>query len=253
MNCNLPSSFCPCDFPGKNTGVCCRCHFLLQGIFLTQGLNPNLLHWQAKSLPLSHLGSRGRELQSAALIRDCFCCSSMEPFPFRVDSQLAFAWESLTLTLDSVSSLIPLSPYPKSTLFLKEFSQISLAWALRDLLFSCQVMYQLFATPWTEHTRLPCPSLSPGVCSDSSPLKWRCHPIISFSVIHLSSCPQSFSASRSFPMSWLFASGGQSIGASASVLPMSIQVWFPLGLTGLISLLSKGLSRVSSRTIIQKH
>ena len=142
MNCNLPSSFCPCDFPGKNTGVCCRCHFLLQGIFLTQGLNPNFLHWQAnKSLPLSHLGSQGRELQSAALIRDCFCCSSMEPFPFRVDSQLAFAWESLTLTLDSVSSLIPLSPYPRVLFFWKSLVKLfCLAWALRDLLLSCQVM-----------------------------------------------------------------------------------------------------------------
>ena len=90
------------------------------------------------------------------------------------------------------------------------------------------------------HTRLPCSSLSPGVCSNSCPLsQWR-HPTISSSVIPFSVCPQSLPASVSFPVSQLFASGGQSIGASASasVLPMNIQGWFPLGLTGLISLLS---------------
>ena len=95
--------------------------------------------------------------------------------------------------------------------------------------------------------RLPCPSLSPGVCSNSCPLSWWCHPTISCSVT-LFSCPHSFPASGSFPVSWLFASDGQSIGASASttVLLMNIQGWFPLGLTSLISLLSKGLSGVFS-------
>ena len=92
--------------------------------------------------------------------------------------------------------------------------------------------------------RLPCPPLSPGVCSNSCPLSKWCHPTISSSVIPFSSCFQSFPASGSFPMSQLFASGDQSIRASAlaSVLPMNIQDWFPLGLTGLISLLSKSLS-----------
>ena len=105
-----------------------------------------------------------------------------------------------------------------------------------------------------QHTRLLCPSLSPGVCSDSCPLNW-CHPTISSSVIPFSSCLQSFPASGSFPMSRLFASGSQSIGASASAsaLPMNIQAWFPLGWTGLISLLSKGLSRVFSSTTIRKY
>ena len=90
---------------------------------------------------------------------------------------------------------------------------------------------------------------------NSCPLSWWCHPTISSSVTPFFSCPQSFPASRSFLMSWLFASGGQSIGASASasVLPMNIQGWFPLGLTGLISLLSKEVSRVSSSTTIRKH
>ena len=105
------------------------------------------------------------------------------------------------------------------------------------------------------HTRLPCPSLSPGVCSNSCPLSQWCQPTVSSSVTLFSSCPQSFPSSGSFPMSWFFASGGQSIGAlaSASVLPMNIQGWFPLGLTDLISLLSKGLLRVFSSTIIWKH
>ena len=94
-----------------------------------------------------------------------------------------------------------------------------------------------------QHTMLPCPSPSPGVCSNWCPLSRWCYPIISFFVIPFCPCPQSFPASGSFQMSWLLTSGGQSIGASvlASVLPLSIQSWFPLGLTGLISLQSKGL------------
>ena len=105
-----------------------------------------------------------------------------------------------------------------------------------------------------QHARLPCPSLSTKVCSNSCPLSQWCHPTNSSSVTPFSSCPQSFPVSGSFPRSQFFASGGQSIGASASasVLPMSIQDWFALGLTGLI-LLSKGLSRVFSGNTIQKH
>ena len=114
----------------------------------------------------------------------------------------------------------------------------------------------LCVTPRTQQTRLPCPSLSPGVCSPHSrPLFQWCHPTISSSVAPFSSCPQSFPASESFPMSWLFESGSQIIGdsVSASVLPVNVQGWFLLGLTGLISLQSKGLSRVFSSTAIQKH
>ena len=94
-------------------------------------------------------------------------------------------------------------------------------------------------------TRLPCPSVSPGVCSNSCPLSRWCHPTISSSVTHFSHL-RSFPASGSFPMSCLFASGGQSIevSASVSVLPMNIQGWFPLGWTGLISLQSKGLKNL---------
>ena len=100
-------------------------------------------------------------------------------------------------------------------------------------------------------SHLGSPSLSSRVCSNSRPLIQWWDPTISFSVTCFSSCPQSFPASGSFPVSWLFASGGQNIGASASasILPMNIQGWFPLGLNGFISLLSKGLSSVFPSTI----
>ena len=113
----------------------------------------------------------------------------------------------------------------------------------------------LFSIPWIVAHQASCPSLSPRVCSNSCPLSWWCHQTISSSVVLFSSCLQSFPASGSFLMSWLFASGGQSIRAlaSVSVLPVNIQGWFPLGLTGLIPLLSKGLSRVFSSTTAQKH
>ena len=106
-----------------------------------------------------------------------------------------------------------------------------------------------------QHARLPCPSPTPEACSNSCSSSQWCHPTISSSVVPFSSCPQSFPASGSFPMSPFFTSGGQSIGvsASASVFPMSIQDWFSLGLTGLISLQSKGLSRLFSNTTVQKH
>ena len=96
-----------------------------------------------------------------------------------------------------------------------------------------------------QYAWLPCPSLSPRICSNSFLLSQWCHPTISSSVVPFSSCPQSFPAIGSFPMSQLFPSGGQNIGASASVFPMHIQGWFPLGLTGLVSLQPKGLSESS--------
>ena len=120
------------------------------------------------------------------------------------------------------------------------------------MLFSCSVMSDSLCPYGLQHTRLPCPSLSPRVCSNSCSLSRWCHPTISSSVTHFS-CHQSFPASGSFPVSWLFASGSQSNGASASVLTMNIQGWFPSGLTGMISLLSKGLSRVFSITTVWKH
>ena len=106
-----------------------------------------------------------------------------------------------------------------------------------------------------QHTRLPCPSPTPEACSNPCPLSQWYHPTISSSLALFSSCPQSFLASGSFQMSQFFASGGQTIGASASesVFSMNIQDWFPLGWTGWISLQSKGLSRVFSNTTGQKH
>ena len=106
-----------------------------------------------------------------------------------------------------------------------------------------------------QHARPPCPSPTPRVYPNSCPLSRWCHLTISSSVVPLSSCPQSFPASGSFQMNQFFTSGGQSIrvSTSASVLPMNIQDWFPLGWTGWISLQSKGLSRVFSNTTVQKH
>ena len=121
--------------------------------------------------------------------------------------------------------------------------------------FSRSVMSNSLRHQGLKHARPPCPSPTPRACSNSCPLNRWCHPTISSSVIPFSSHLQSFPASGSFPMSQLFASGGQSIGVSVSVsvLPMNIQDWFPSGWTGWISLQTKGLSRVLSTARIQKH
>ena len=121
--------------------------------------------------------------------------------------------------------------------------------------FSCSLVSDSLWPHELQHTRLPCPSPIPGVYSNSCPLSRWCHPTISSSVIPFSSHLLSFPASGSFQMSQLFASGGQSIGVSAStsVLPMNTQDWSPLGWTGWISVQSKGLSRVFSNTTAQKH
>ena len=106
-----------------------------------------------------------------------------------------------------------------------------------------------------QHARPPCPSPIPGAYSNSCPLSQWCHPTISSFVVPFSSCLQSFPASGSFEMSQFFPSGGQSIGVSASalILPVNIQNWFPVGLTSLIFLQSRGLSRVFSSTSVRKH
>ena len=123
------------------------------------------------------------------------------------------------------------------------------------LLFSSQVMSDSSQPYELQHARPPCPLLSSGVCSNSRPLSQWYHPTISSSVTPFSSFPQSFPASGSFPLSQLFTSGGLRIGASASVsvLSMISQGWFPLALTGLISVLSKGLLKVFSSTTVGKH
>ena len=121
--------------------------------------------------------------------------------------------------------------------------------------FSFSVVYDSLRPHELQHIRPPCSLPTPRVYSNSCPSSWWCHPAISSSVVPFSSYPQSFPASGSFPMSQIFASGGQSIGVSASisVLPKNIQDWSPLGWTGWISLQSKGLSRVFSNTTVQKH
>ena len=136
-----------------------------------------------------------------------------------------------------------------------KFLKCRFNWSILLLsLFSHSVMSDSLWPHGLQHARLSCLSPSPGACSNSCPLSWWCFPTISSSVIPFS-CLQSFPVSRSFLMSQLFASGGQSIGASvsASAPPMNIQDWFHFRLTGLTSLLSKWLSRVFCNTTVQKH
>ena len=126
---------------------------------------------------------------------------------------------------------------------------------LASVQFSSSVVSDSFWPHGLQHARLLCPSTTPEDCSNSCLSSWWCQPTISSSIIPFSSCLQSFPVSVSFSISQFFTSGGQSIGvsASASVLPVNTQDWFPLGWTGWISLQSKGLSRIFSNTIVQKH
>ena len=137
---------------------------------------------------------------------------------------------------------------------------IRLKWPVHSIQFSSaqfsrSVVSDSLRPHESQHARPPCPSPTPRVYSNSRPSSRWWHPVISSSVLPFSSCPQSLPASGSFPMSQLFASGGQRIGVSAStsVLPMNTQDWSPLGWTGWVSLQSKGLSRVFSNTTVQKH
>ena len=128
-------------------------------------------------------------------------------------------------------------------------------WCMSSVQFSHSDVSDSLGPHESQHARPLCPSPTPRVHSDSRPSSQWCHPAISSSVVPFSSCLQSLPASGSFPMSQLFAWGGQSIGVSAStsVLPMNTQDWSPLGWTGCISLQSKGLSKVFSNTTVQKH
>ena len=148
------------------------------------------------------------------------------------------------------------SAFVRSVPFLSFIMPI-FAWnvAFSSVQFSRSVVSDSLRPHEPQHARPSCPSPTPRVYTDSCPLSQWCHPAISSSIIPFSSCPQSFPASGSFQMSQLFASGGQSIGvsASASVLPVNTQVWSPLGWTGWIFLQSKGLSRFFSNTTVQKH
>ena len=137
--------------------------------------------------------------------------------------------------MEALHTLLGTSPYTSLSFGCSWVAPFPKIWLL---LFSRSVMSDSLR-PHGLHTRLLCPSPSPGVFSDSCPLSWWCHLTILSSVAPFSSCLLSFPSSGSFPMSWLFVWGGQSIGASVSVLPMNIQDWFPLGWTGWISFQSK--------------
>jgi len=147
------------------------------------------------------------------------------------------------------------SKCPSIDACIKNVWYVYIKWNIQAVQFSRSVMSNSLRIHGLQRARLPCPSPTPGAYSNSCPSRRRCHSTISSSVVPFSSCPQSFPASGSFQMSQFFASGGQSIGVSAStsLLPMNTQDWSPLGWTGWISLQSKGLSRVFSNTTVQKH
>ena len=176
-------------------------------------------------------------------------------FPSKnIGSSCHFLFQRIYLTQGLNPSLLRLLHWQADCLALSHWESPE---KLLLLLFSHSVVSDSLWPHGLQHTRLPCTSPSLGVCSNSCPLSWWCHPTISSSVVPFSSCPQSFPALGSFLMSHLCASGGQSTrnsaSVSASVLPVNFQDWFPLGLTGLISLLSKGLSNIFSNTTVQKH
>ena len=172
--------------------------------------------------------------------------SQQNPFPHGINILQNLLWEMLPLW-DSYSKM---GNEKETYNFVTEVLEI-----LSSVQISHSVMSDSLRPHEPQHTRLPWPSQTPRVYPNSCPLSRWCHPTISSSVIPFSSCTQSLPASGSFPKSQLFTSGGQSIGvsASASVLAMNIQDWFPLGWTGWISLQSKGLARVFSNTTVQKH
>ena len=206
-----PRLLFPWDSPGKITGV--GCHALLQWIFPTQELNPHLM--------------------SPAMAGTFLTTST--------------TWES-RWPLKIPNNCINF----KSKVIYHQFKKI-LSKTSHFIQFSYSVVSDSLLPHGLQHARPPCPSPTPGLYSNSCPLSQRCHPTISSSVVPFCSCPQSFPESGSFQISQPFASGGQSIGVSAStsVLPMNTQDWSPLGWTGLISLLCKGLSRVFSNTTVQ--
>ena len=218
----------PWDFPGKNTGV--GCHFLLQGIFPTQGLNPGLPHCRQMLYPLSHQGSP----YPTAYVMPFIFTHTLKHSVLQFNSHTHQA----TCLTAAEDHWYPLTNFESSYL---DGNSVQL---------SCSVVSSFLQPHELKHARPPCPSPTPRVHPNPCPSSRWYHPTISSSVVPFSSCPQSFPASGSFQMSQLFAWGGQSTGVSAStsVLPMNTQDWSPLGWTGWISLQSKGLSRVFSNT-----
>ena len=195
----------------------------------------------------------------------CMCCSSLSCVWFfatlwTVDPQtplsLEFSRQEYQVDIPfSRGSSQPRGRIQVSCIAGRFFSYRTVKSRFSLVQFSCSVMSDSLRPHEPQHARPPCPSPTPGVHPNPCPSSRPCYPTISSSVIPFSSCPQSLPASGSFPMSQLFASGGQSIGVSAStsVLPMNTQDWSPLRWTGWISLQSKGLSRVFPNTTVQKH
>ena len=171
------------------------------------------------------------------------------------EGQLVFLFLHLSRSLQPSVGLVFRSPESHFWYKREKINRLShVAEVTFVVVVLCSVMSDSLRPHGLQPARLPCLLLSPTVCSNLRPLSQWCHPTISSSAAPFSSCPQSFPASGSFQVSWLFTSGGQNIGASAStsVLPTTIQGWFPLELTALISMLSKGLTRVFFRTTIRK-
>ena len=170
--------------------------------------------------------------------------------------EAVYHWEARTGGLLGAGHLR--QPHTQAALrvcrFPSKWWRLCSTWSLTSHQFSRSVMSNSLRPHGLQHARPPCPSSTPGVYWNSCPLSWWCHPTISSSVTPFSGL-QSFLASGSFQMNWFFASSGQSIRVSAlaTVLPISIQDWFPLGWTGWISLPFKGLSRVFSNTTVQGH
>jgi len=222
-----------------------RCS-LLQGIFLTQGLNPGLPHCRQTLYRLTHEG-----------------------ILYHLSCQPLCAWDFPGKNTEVGCHFLLQGIFwnQGSNLGLLQCRQILHHWAIWEapyndlnacfssVQFSLSVVSNSLRPHELQHTRPPCPSPTPGVHSNSRPSSQWCHPDISSSVVPFSFCPQSLPASESFPISQLFAWSGQSTGvsASASFLPKQSQGWSPSEWTGWISLQSKGLSRVFSNTTLQKH
>ena len=264
---NPPGSSVHGDSPGKNTGV--GCHALLQGIVPIQGSNPDLPYCRWILYHLSHQGSP-RILESVAYL---FSRGTPHDKNWTGISYIAGRFFTNWATMEAnIEAKEP--PNSQNALWEEEKNQRTHTYQFKKWLpnysiqiecigietfssaqFSHSVLSNSLQPHGLHHARLPCPSPTPRACTNSGSLSRWCHPTISSSVIPFSSHLQSFAASGSFLVSQFFASGGQNIGisASASVLPVNVQGWFPLELTGMIFLKSKGLSRVFSNTTIQKH
>ena len=213
---------CPWDFSSKNTGEGCHC--LLQGIFLSQGLNLYFLPWQADSLPLSHLGSQCRpwlvlnwrkKWQPTILAWRILRTEEPGGLQYMRSQRVRHEWATNTFIFTLVLNRLPWRFSGKMN---RSYIHISVQ-------FSCSAVSDSLRLHGLQHARPPCPSPTPRVYSHSCPLSWWYHPTISSSVVPFSSHLQSFQVSGSFQMSQLFTSGGQSIGVSASTsfFPMNIQ------------------------------